>query len=669
MKKTIVLFAFIAINSLIIKELNALNQSTQIQRDTIDPEQRLPEGVKRPTPRRIAALPTSSLFVPRLDPQSWWIGFREPTVEVMIHDKNIRNHQVSIQKAGITIQKVEKAENSNYLFLTLFISQSTTPGNVVIKLQNGADVRTYNWELKKRTTTSLPLTPSVSTPSTPVLKRNQGLTTADFVYLIMPDRFANGDPMNDDIDGMNQRGVDRRKMFFRHGGDLQGVINNLDYVKELGVTALWLNPVQENDQLSESYHGYALTDFYNIDRRFGNNDKYRELVDKSHAKGLKIVMDIAPNHVGDQSYFIKDLPEKDWIHQFDTFTRTTYRDQVVFDPYASDADKRQMQDGWFDVQMPDMNTGNPHVVNFMTQSYIWWLEYAGIDAYRIDTYLYNDPKYMASLAARIRQEFPKVTMFGETWVHGVNNQAYSTEGLILNKKFDSGMHGVTDFQLYYSIIEALTRPQGWTEGVMRLYQNLANDFVYKNPYQNVTFIDNHDLGRYYSIVGEDKTKYKSAIAWLLTCRGIPQWYYGAELGFTGFTNPDGKVRQDMPGGWKDDPRSVFTEGGRTEKERDIFNYTKKLANWRKTKTCLQDGKLMQFVPIDGVYVYFRYDAAGTVMVVMNTSDKAVSIDTKRFAERLTGFSKAKIITTDWTLGDLSKLEIGKFETLVLDLEK
>ena len=665
MKKTIVLFAFLAVNCLIINSLNALNQSASIQRDTFDPEQRLPEGATRPTPRRISTLASTAPFAPRLDPQSWWIGFREPTVEVMIHDRNIKNHQVTVSKSGVTVQKVERPENGNYLFVTLFISQATAAGNVVIKLQNGADVRTYNWQLKKRD-------PSVSTPNlanSPNFKRNQGLTTADFVYLIMPDRFANGDPTNDDIEGMNQRGVDRRKMFFRHGGDLQGVINNLDYLKELGVTAIWLNPVQENDQAFESYHGYAITDLYNIDRRFGNNAKYLELVEKSHAKGLKIVMDIAPNHVGDQNYFIKDLPEKDWVHQFDTFTRTTYRDQVVFDPYASDADKRQMQDGWFDLHMPDMNTGNPHVTTYMTQAYIWWLEYSGLDAYRIDTYLYNDPKFMMGLVNRIRQEFPKVTCFAETWVTGNVNQAYSTEGFILSKKYDSALHGVTDFQLYHAITESLNKPQGWTEGVMQMYQNLSNDFIYKNPYQNVIFFDNHDLGRFYSIVGEDKNKYKSAIAWLMTCRGIPQWYYGAELGFTGFTNPDGKVRQDMPGGWKEDQRSVFTEGGRTEKERDIFDYTKKLANWRKTKTCLQDGKMMQFIPVDGVYVYFRYDVAGTVMVVMNTSDKTVSLDTKRFAERLSDFKKAKIVTTDWTLSDLSKLEVGKHQTLVLDLER
>jgi neopullulanase len=661
MKKTILILISLATNCLIISNLNARHQPTEIRRDTFDPEQRLPEGATRPTPRRISAVASNALFVPRVDPQSWWIGFREPTVELMIHDRNIRNHQVVIEKNGITIQKIDRPENSNYLFVTLFISQATTPGNVVIKLKNGIDTRTFNWDLKKRTETNF-ATPSVN-------RRNQGLTTADFLYLIMPDRFANGDPANDDIQNMTQRGVDRKKMFFRHGGDLQGVINHLDYVKELGATAIWLNPVQENDQPFESYHGYAITDLFNIDRRFGNNDKYRELVEKSHEKGLKIVMDIAPNHVGDQNYFVKDLPEKDWVHQFDTFTRTTYRDQVVFDPYASAADKRQMQDGWFDVHMPDVNTANPHVVNYFTQAYLWWLEYSGLDAYRIDTYLYNDPLFMASLSSKIRQEFPKVTLFGETWVHGTNNQAYSTEGLILSKKYDSAMQGVTDFQSYFAIIEALTKPQGWTEGVMQMYQNLANDFVYKNPYQNVTFIDNHDLGRFYSIVGEDKAKYKSAIAWLLTCRGIPQWYYGAELGFTGFTNPDGKVRQDMIGGWKEDPKSVFTEGGRTEKERDIFNFTKQLANWRKTKTCLQDGKMMQFVPIDGVYVYFRYDEAGTVMVVMNTSDKVVKLDTKRFAERLAGFRKAKIAASDWTLTDLSTLEISKYGTLVLDLEK
>ena len=640
---------------LVISQLSYANNgplSISAKRDTFDPEQRIPEGTVRVKPGRIPAIATTMPFETRVDPASWFIGFKNPTVELMIHDRDIHDHQVIISHKGLTIKKIDRAENRNYLFVTLNIAPTTAVGNIKINLIKGSDKRTINWRLDRLNTEG---------------GINQGVSTKDFMYLIMPDRFANGDPSNDDVAEMNQRGIDRRKMFFRHGGDLKGIANNLDYLKDLGVTALWLNPVQENDVPYESYHGYAMTDLFRIDRRLGTNEDYKNLVKASHQRGMKMVMDVAPNHAGITSFFIKDLPETDWIHQFDTFTRTTYRDQLVFDPYASEADKKQMVDGWFDYHMPDLNPKNPHLSNYITQSYLWWLAYAGVDAFRIDTYLYNDPEFMAKWVKRVRQEFPKVFTFGETWVHGILNQAYSTEKVNFNKKNDSYMHGVTDFQLYFSIQEALTKPQGWTEGVTKLYQNLSNDFAYKNPYNNVTFIDNHDLPRFYSTIGEDRTKYKSAIAWLLTCRGIPQWYYGAELGFTGFTNPDGKVRQDMPGGWREDTRSVFTEGLRTDTEKEIFNFTKKLANWRKTKSPLHDGKMMQFLPVDGIYVYFRYTATETVMVMMNTSDKKTVVNTKRFNERINGFTKGKNIANDLIINDLGQIELEKFETKVIEL--
>ncbi|NJN35199.1 MAG: alpha-amylase [Saprospiraceae bacterium] len=549
-----------------------LVSNTFAQNDTINPEQRLPFGASRPVPKRIPAVATTEKFEPRIDPMNWWIGFKVPTVELMIHDRDIADHQVSLSYKGVTIRKIHRPENRNYLFITLGIAPTTLPGTVKISLIKGTDKRTFDWGLKKRNTEG---------------GVNQGLNTKDFVYLLMPDRFANGDYSNDSYTDMKQTGIDRRKMFFRHGGDLKGISDKLDYIKELGVTALWLNPVQENDQVLESYHGYAITDLYKVDRRFGSNEDYKNLVKKLHNNGLKMVMDVVPNHVGNESYFIRDLPETTWIHQFDSFTRTTYRDNVLYDPYVSNADKNLMQQGWFDVTMPDMNPeGNERCANYIIQNHIWWLEEMGIDAYRIDTYFYNDPEFLGRWAKRLRQEFPKVTHFGETWVNGFISQAYWTEKVGLTKSYESYLHGVTDFQLYFSIQDALTKPSAWTEGVIKLYQNLSNDFVYKYPYQNVTFIDNHDLGRFFSIVGEDMAKYKSAISWLMTCRGVPQWYYGAELGFTGFTNPDGKVRQDMPGGWKEDTRSVFADAGRTERERAIFNFTKKMANWRKSKSYL-----------------------------------------------------------------------------------
>jgi neopullulanase len=653
MKLNFLISCFLIISSLAFANNDPLSILPNFtKKDTIDPEQRLPDGVTRNVPKRIPATASTEPFESRVDPATWFIGFKNPEVELMIHDRDIRDFQVSIVHKGLTIKKIDKVENRNYLFVTLNIAPTAAVGDVKINLIKGKDKRTFNWRLDR-------LNANTSV--------NQGVNTKDFIYLIMPDRFANGDPTNDDVEGMAQRTVDRRKMFFRHGGDLKGISNNIDYLKELGVTTLWLNPVQENDQPFESYHGYAITDLYRIDRRLGTNEEYKNLVKTLHEKGMKMVMDVAPNHVGSNSFFIKDLPEKDWIHQFDSFTRTTYRDQVVIDPYASEADKKNMTDGWFDYHMPDMNPKNQHLNNYITQSYLWWLAFAGVDGFRIDTYLYNDPEFMASWVKRVRKEFPRLHLFAETWVTGNINQAFSTEKVGLPKKLESHLQGVTDFQLYFAIKETLTKPQGWMEGVMQMYQNLSNDFIYKNPYNNVTFFDNHDIGRFYSIVNEDMAKYKSAIAWLLTCRGIPQWYYGAELGFTGFTNPDGKVRQDMPGGWKEDTRSVFTEGGRTDKEKEVFNYTKKLANWRKSKPALYDGRLIQFIPVDGVYVYFRYTPTETVMIVMNTNDKKMTLDTKRFNERLKGFSKGKNIANDLTINDLGQLSLDKSETMVIEL--
>jgi neopullulanase len=645
---TLLAFAFIIFGGFLATPLSIFAQ------DTFNAEQRLPDGAKYPIPKRIPATATTEPFETRIDPPNWWAGFSDPTVELMIHDKNVRDHAVAINHVGIKVLKIDRPENANYLFVTLSIANTTKAGDVNIVLTKGTDKRTLKWRIDARTKGN----------------RNLGINQKDFVYLLMPDRFANGDYSNDSFDKMTQKGIDRRKMYFRHGGDLKGVINNLDYLQDLGVTALWLNPVQENDQPYESYHGYAMTDFYNVDKRFGTNKDYKDLADKCHAKGMKIVMDLVNNHVGDQNYFIKDLPESSWIHQFDTFTQTNYRDQTIADPYASEYDRAWSQDRWFVSHMPDLNPeGNPHLEKYIIQNHLWWLEYAGVDSYRMDTYFYNDLKFMSRWAKRLRTEFPKLHIFGETWIKNIINQAHNTEGVKLPKKFDSNMQGVTDFQLYFKLIEALTKQQTWDDGVIQLYQGLGNDIIYKDPTQNVTFLDNHDLSRMYSILDENMDKYKSAIAWLMTCRGIPQWYYGAELAFSGYTNPDGKVRQDMPGGWKEDTRSVFTEGGRTDKEKDIYNYVKKLAQWRKTKSSLHDGKLMHYLPVDGVYVYFRYNAAETVMVVMNTSDKPQTFNTARFNERLKGFSKAKNVVTDAEFANLSRVEVGAYQTLVLDLKR
>jgi len=441
-------------------------------------------------------------------------------------------------------------------------------------------------------------------------------------------------------------------MYYRHGGDLKGVINHLDYLKDLGVTAVWLNPVIENDMVKTSYHGYAFTNHYKIDPRFGGDSAYKRLINELHSRGMKMVQDAVYNHVGTYHFFVQDQPTKDWLHQWPAYTNTTYKDQVLFDPYASKADFKRMTDGWFAPSMPDLNHNNPYVANFLIQHALWTVEEYGIDGWRIDTYAYNDLDFMNRCNKALLDEYPKLTIFGETWVHGVPNQSFFVNNRY-NIPFKSNQPGVTDFQTLWGIQEAMTKDFGWTDGVNRLYSTLAYDFVYKDPMQNVVFLDNHDLSRFYSVISEDLDKYKMSIGWLLTTRGTPQWYYGAEILMKGLANPDGLVRMDFPGGWPDDPVNKFTAAGRTAQENEIFNYVRTLANFRKNSSAIKTGKLMQFVPDNWVYTYFRYDNKQTVMVVMNTSKDERTIDPKQFEERTKGFTGGVDVITS-SVKDLSR---------------
>ncbi|WP_081675089.1 glycoside hydrolase family 13 protein [Daejeonella oryzae] len=590
----------------------------------------------------------------RIEPANWWVGMKNPKLQLIVHGNRISDRSVTLNYPGVRLLEVHKVENPNYLFLDLEISSETVPGTFSILFEKKkSKTLKYKYELKAREQSDC---------------KFQGVTNKDFIYLIMPDRFSNGDKSNDVVAGMKETSLNRDSMYLRHGGDLKGIINNLDYLQELGVTTLWLNPVLENDQPKTSYHGYANTENYKIDRRYGTNALYKELVDKLHQRGMKMIKDLVHNHVGSEHWTIKDLPSKNWIHQWPEFTRTTYKDQVLFDPYASKKDRLRMTDGWFDLHMPDVDQSNLFVQNYFTQSHIWWIEYAGLDGFRLDTYAYNDPAYMADWAKAITLEYPKFTFFGETWVQGLPNQAFFTEGKTINQGFDSGLQSVTDFQALWGINEALNGKFGWNDGVNKLYTTIASDFIYKDPTKLVVFLDNHDLARFYSVVGEDFNKYKSGIAWLLTTRGIPQFYYGDEILMKGFTNPDGLVRLDFKGGWSGDKENKFTAAGRTEQENEAFNYVKKLANYRKNSTALQTGKLMQFVPEDGTYVYFRYDSSKTVMVVMNSNDKEINLAADRFTERLQGFSKAINVITGESLNTINNFKVPAKTTSVFELK-
>ncbi len=591
----------------------------------------------------------------RIEPAIWWVGMQNPNLQLIVHGNKIAEKGVKLSYPGVTLKTVHKVENPNYLFLDLIISANAKPGKFEIQFsKKGEQAAKYTYELKTRDQS-----PDI----------HQGVTNKDFIYLIMPDRFANGDKSNDIIKGMNETTLNRDSMYYRHGGDLQGILNNLDYLQDLGVTALWLNPVLENDELKTSYHGYANTENYKIDRRYGTNELYRKLADELHKRGMKLIKDLVHNHVGSQHWTVKDMPVKDWVHEWPKFTRTTYKDQVLFDPYASRQDKKLMTDGWFDYHMPDMNQSNIYVRNYITQSHIWWVEYANLDGFRIDTYAYNDANYMAAWGKAIKAEYPKLTFFGETWVQGMPNQAFFTEGKTINQKLDTKLQGVTDFQALWAINEALNGKFGWTDGINRLYTTLASDFMYQDATRNVVFLDNHDIARFYSVVGEDYNKYKSGIAWLLTTRGIPQFYYGNEILMKGFANPDGLVRLDFKGGWPEDKENKFKASGRTEQENAAFNFVKKLAGYRKNTPALQTGKMMQYVPENGIYVYFRYNADKTAMIVMNSNDKEENLETVRFNERTTGFSKAVNVLTDEQLTGIGTLKIPAKTTFVFELKK
>ncbi|MBC6992819.1 glycoside hydrolase family 13 protein [Neolewinella lacunae] len=594
---------------------------------------------------------------PRVEPLNWWTDMVDPRLEILIYDRNVaENDAVTVDYPGVVVEYVRRLANPNYLFVGLYISPGTSPGSFQLRLASrGRATKNIPYELQAH-------------PRKEWTGRSS-LSPADLIYLIMPDRFANGDPGNDRVAGSTDTLVNRQKFLFRHGGDLQGIIDKLDYLADLGVTALWLNPVLENDQPYQSYHGYAVTDHYRIDPRLGTNALYRELVDQAHARGIKVVMDVIFNHVGDQHYQIQDLPSADWIHQWPEYTQTTYRATTLLDPNASEYDRRLMTDGWFDKHMPDLNQHQAHLASYLIQNSIWWTLFSGQDAFRIDTYAYPDADFMAEWNRRLREEIPHLGIFGETWVHGPAVQAWFTGGQAINQRLDSHLPGVTDFQLYYAINEAMSKDPGWTDGVLRIYYTLAQDYLYEHPGQNVTFLDNHDLARLYTVYDGDLVKVKSSLALLLTLRGIPMIYYGTELAFAGAGGAFGEGgRVDFPGGFPGDARNLFTAADRNATEQEVFTFVKNLANYRKQSAALTTGQLTQFLPRDGVYVFFRHAGDETVMVVFNgNATERKLTDLSPYTQMLSGFQRGEDLTRGSEATNLAGLTLAGKETRVLRL--
>jgi glycosidase len=619
----------------------------------------------------VALLINCIAFAQNMYPTHWWVGMKNQNLQLIIHGENIAN-RIPVYKIaatgmkladGVVLKKINRVENSNYVFLDLVIDKNARPGIRTFSFGPPSKAVQIKYELKSR---------SKENGKT----RIQGVTQADLIYLLMPDRFANGDPSNDFFTDMRDTDHDRNNPFDRHGGDLKGIEDRLDYLKELGVTAIWPTPVVENDmtrtqeggESRSTYHGYAFTDQYKVDRRLGGNDAYKRLVDAAHAKGIKFIQDAVYNHIGNDHWSVRDMPMKDWVNQWPSYTNTSYKDQPIVDPYASAIDKEIALSGWFTPFLVDLNQRNPFVSNFLIQYAIWATEEFGVDGWRIDTYFYSDGEFLNKINIALAKEFPKLTVFGETLVPSVVNAAWFSENN-LNVSFKHNCPGITDFPLTNALIDGLRQPFGWSEGVSRLYSTLAQDILYKDATRNCIFLDNHDLDRIYSIVSEDYGKYKMAMNWLLTLRGIPQLYYGTEILMKNFKNPsDAEVRKDFPGGWKEDPVNKFTKAGRTEMEQQAFTYVSSLANWRKSSSAIAKGKLMQYVPKEGLYIYFRYDSQQTVMVISNTGTKSFTPDWEFYKERTGGFSKMKNIVTG-EVHSLKGFEIKPNESFVFELLK
>lgn len=598
---------------------------------------------------------------PKVYPGHWWVGMKNPALQIMVHGKDAGQNNFSISYPGVKLVKTHKAESPNYAFLDLQISPAAKPGIMEIKMRNGAATETIRYALKPRRKGNGTLFAT-------------GVRQQDLIYLLMPDRFANGDPSNDAYADMLDPQVDRNNPYLRHGGDIQGVIQHLDYLKDLGVTALWMTPVTENNtkQTTEggtqrsSYHGYHFTNHFAVDKRYGGDTAYLRLSDELHNRGMKLVHDAVYNHIGQDNFTFTDLPMKDWVNQWSPYQNTSYREQPLVDPHASEADKKISEAGWFTPFLPDLNQGNPFVANYLVQYLIWNTEEYGIDGWRVDTYFYNEPNFLNRTNKELLREFPKLTIFGETLVESPVTAAYFGENNF-NIPFKHNVPGITDKPLTTVMFDAVNQPFGWSEGVNRLYNTLALDFMYKDPSRNCIFLDNHDLDRLYSVVGEDYNKYKMVMNWLLTLRGIPQMYYGTEILMKNFKNPsDAEVRRDFPGGFPGDKDNKFLPSDRSGKEQEAFSFVSNLARFRQQSSAIGEGKLMQFLPDNGLYTYFRYSPKQTVMVISHTGGKDIEVKMERFAERTKGFTQLRDIQSG-LVKPLANFTIKPKESFVFEL--
>lgn len=583
------------------------------------------------------------------EPAFWWSGMKNPELQLMVYGENIASFRPSVSYPGVKLKSSVALESPNYLLVYLDV-ENAQPGTFDITFTKDKKQIKMPYELKARKKDACKI---------------KGFDSSDVLYLIMPDRFANGDPSNDNLVMKTAYKTDRNDPSARHGGDLAGIEKHLDYIEDLGVTAIWLNPVLENDMQGGSYHGYATTNYYRVDPRFGTNEDYVRLIDKTHAKGMRVVMDMIFNHCGSDHIWMKDVPSKDWFNNLDKYVETNHVKEVYFDPYASEYDTKRMVDGWFVPSMPDLNQRNPHVATYLIQNSIWWIEYSGVDGIRQDTYPYADYKMMVDWCNAIYREYPDYNIVGEAWMNQTMGTAFWQKDSKLNERGNTMLKSVMDFRLMGLSHSAFFGDAG---GMQALYEHLAYDYAYADIYNVLRFLDNHDTDRFLPAMPEKLDAFKQGIAFMLTIPGIPQFYYGTELLMNGTKQKgDGYIRLDVPGGWPGDAVNQFEASGRTNIQNEAWNYMQKLLKWRKGNEVIAKGKMKHFVPQNGVYVYTRNLNGKQVVVIMNGNAKESVLPLDRYDEILKGYASGKDVITGKVVSLQKELTLGAKDVLVLEL--
>lgn len=583
----------------------------------------------------------------RVEPPNWWIGFKNNSLQLLVHEKNISSYTPSINYDGLTIKKVHKAQSPNYLFIDVTIAKNTKAGkfDIIFKDNNGNE-KQHTYELKSREKSSADF---------------KGFDSSDAIYLITPDRFVNGTPNNDINPNLREKTIDRSKGYTRHGGDIKGITNSLDYIADLGFTAIWPSPLLTNDMPKWSYHGYAMTNFYEVDPRFGTLEEYKNLSKKASEKGIKLIQDQVANHCGLHHWWMTDLPFSDWLNfqthyeknkdnwSYETVKTSNHARTTHQDLYASQVDKKQNTDRWFVANMPDLNQQNPYLARYIIQNSIWWVETLHLGGIRQDTYPYPDKEFMAKWSKEIMDEYPNFNIVGEEWSYNPLLIAYWQKGAKNQDGYQSALPSTMDFAMQKNIIDALNEPENWDTGLTKIYAGLANDFHYASPKDLLVFLDNHDMDRVFTSLNHNYENTKIALSFIAVLPRIPQLYYGTEIAMqnTEKRGDHGLIRTDFAGGWKGDKTNAFTKKGLSKEQKEVQEFTKKVFNFRKNSKAIHEGKTVHFTPKDGVYVLFRMLNNEVVVHIINKNEKPYTLNLSRFAEiGLQGKTMKNVLTND-----------------------